>query len=69
MISNRPPPAILQIRDFIEHVELDPTRPDKGLVMQLRISLNIPDKVVHLGRCGTATMVSFSNEDDRSGLY
>jgi hypothetical protein len=36
--------AILHIRDFIDQVELDPTRPDKALALQLRISLNIPQK-------------------------
>jgi hypothetical protein len=36
--------AILHIRDFIDQVEPDPTRPDKALALQLRISLNIPQK-------------------------
>jgi hypothetical protein len=47
MTSNRPSPTILQIRDFINHVGQDPTHPGKGLVMQLHISLNIPDKAVY----------------------
>jgi hypothetical protein len=46
MPSNKSFPAILHIRDFIEHVEPDPTRPGKGLSMQLRVSLNISDKDV-----------------------
>ncbi|CAG8028745.1 unnamed protein product [Penicillium nalgiovense] len=33
MPSNLTFPAIIHIRDFIEHVEPDPTRPGKGLSM------------------------------------
>jgi hypothetical protein len=36
--------AILHIRDFINQVEPDPMRPNKALALQLRISLNIPQK-------------------------
>jgi hypothetical protein len=42
MALNKNSPAILHIRDFIEHVEPDPTRPGKALAMQLQSSLNIP---------------------------
>jgi hypothetical protein len=44
MPSNGSLPAILHVRDFVEHVEPDPTRPGKALSMQLRVSLNIPFK-------------------------
>jgi hypothetical protein len=44
MPSNSTYPAVIHIRDFVEHIEPDPTRPGKGQSMQLRISLNIPLK-------------------------
>lgn len=44
MASSKSFPAILHVRDFVEHVEPDPTRPGKALSMQLRVALNIPFK-------------------------
>jgi hypothetical protein len=44
MPPNRTCPATIHIRDFIDGVEPDPTRPGKSLALQLRLSLNIPDK-------------------------
>lgn len=44
MPSNKTCPVILHIRDFVDEVEQDPTRPGKGLSLQLRLSLNIPEK-------------------------
>lgn len=65
-------PAILHIRDFIVHVEPDPTRPGKGLSMQLRISLNIPDKDVKsddVEQDDIPTVIRFFNEGNRPDLY
>lgn len=47
MPSNKYFPAILQVLDFIGNVEPDPTRPGKGLSIQLRVSLNIPSQDIH----------------------
>jgi hypothetical protein len=72
MPSNKSFPAILHIRDFIEHVEPDPTRPGKGLSMQLRVSLNIPDKDVQsddVEQDDIPTLIRFFNEGNRPGLY
>ncbi|KAJ5612016.1 hypothetical protein N7510_005210 [Penicillium lagena] len=72
MPSNKSFPAILHIRDFIEHVEPDPTRPAKGLSMQLRVSLNIPDKDVQsddVEQHDIPTLIRFFNEGNRPGLY
>lgn len=44
MASNSTCLAIIYIRDFVEHVEPNTTRPGKGFLMQLCISLNIPLK-------------------------
>jgi hypothetical protein len=37
-------PAYLHLRDFIEEVGPDPTRPNKGQALQLLVSLHIPEK-------------------------
>jgi hypothetical protein len=65
-------PAILHIRDFIDHVEQDPTRPGKGLSMQLRVSLNIPDKDIQsddVEQDAIPTLIRFFNEGNRPDLY
>jgi hypothetical protein len=72
MPSNISFPAILHIRDFIDHVEPDPTRPGKGLSMQLRVSLNIPEKDVQsedVEQKDIPTLIRFFNEGNRPGLY
>ena len=46
MPLNKSFPAILHMRDFIEYVEPDPTRPGKGLSIQLRVSLNIQSESI-----------------------
>jgi hypothetical protein len=72
MPSNTTWPAIIHIRDFIDHVEPDPTRPGKGLSMQLRISLNIPCKGIQsddVEQNGIPTLVRFFNEGNQSDLY
>ena len=72
MPSNQSSLAILHIRDFIEHVEPDPTRPGKGLFMQLRVSLNIPDKDVQsddVEQDDIPTLIRFFNEENRPALY
>ena len=72
MPSNTSFPAILHIRDFIENVEPDPTRPGKGLSKQLRVSLNIPDKDVKsddVEQDDIPTLVRFFNEGNRPDLY
>ncbi|KAJ5144283.1 hypothetical protein N7526_001791 [Penicillium atrosanguineum] len=72
MPSNKSFPAILHIRDFIEHVEPDPTRPGKGLSMQLRVSLNIPDKDIQsddVEHDDIPTLVRFFNEGNQPELY
>jgi hypothetical protein len=65
-------PAILHIRDFIEQVEQDPARPGKGLALQLRISLNIPDKDAQsddVEQQDIPTMVRFFSDLGRSDIY
>jgi hypothetical protein len=42
MASTKTSPTILHMRDFVEHVGPDPTRPGKSLAMQLQSPLNIP---------------------------
>jgi hypothetical protein len=72
MTSNSTCPAIIHIRDFVEHVEPDPTRPGKGLSMQLRISLNIPLKDIqsdNVEQNEIPTLLRFFNEGNQSGLY
>ncbi|KAJ5111788.1 hypothetical protein NUU61_001418 [Penicillium alfredii] len=72
MPSNTTYPAILHIRDFIDHVEPDPTRPGKGLSMQLRISLNIPWKDIQsddVEQDEIPTLVRFFNDSNQSDLY
>jgi hypothetical protein len=44
MPSTRTDPVDLHIHDFINHVDPDPTRPGKGLSMQLHVPLTYPTK-------------------------
>jgi hypothetical protein len=72
MPSNKSFPAILHVRDFIEHVEPDPTRPGKALSMQLRISLNIPFKDIESDDVESneiPTLIRFFNESNQSDIY
>lgn len=72
MPSNKSFPAILHIRNFIERVEPDPTRPNKGISMQLRVSLNIPSKDVQsddVEKDEILTLIRFFNKGNRSDLY
>ena len=65
-------PAIIHIRDFINHVEPDPTRPGKGLALQLHVSLNLPDKDAQsddVEQKEVPTLVRFFTEASRSDLY
>ncbi|CAG8102758.1 unnamed protein product [Penicillium nalgiovense] len=47
MPANKSFSDFLHVRDFIENVEPDPTRPGKGLSIQMRISLNISSQDIH----------------------
>lgn len=70
--SNTTCPAILHIRDFIDRVEPDPTRPGKGLSIQLRISLNIPQKDIQsddVEQAEIPTLVRFFNKGNQSDRY
>jgi hypothetical protein len=73
MASNRTLPAVLHIRDFIEDVAPDPTRPDKRLAMQLKSPLNIPIQLsmqsddVEVQEI--PTMICFFCETGHSHLY
>ncbi|GFF87297.1 hypothetical protein IFM53868_05101 [Aspergillus udagawae] len=72
MPPSRTCPAVLHIRDFIDQVEPDPTRPDKALALQLRISLNIPQKDAlsdDVEQRDILTIVRFFCEPNRSHLY
>jgi hypothetical protein len=72
MPSNKSFPAILHIRDFVENVEPDPTRPGKGLSIQLRVSLNIPSKDIQsedVEQNEIPTLIRFFNEGNRPDLY
>lgn len=65
-------PAVLYIRDFVEQCEPDPTRPGKGLALQLHISLNIPEKDVlsdDVDISEIPTIVRFFSESCHSNLY
>lgn len=55
----------------LRHLEPDPTRPGKGLSMQLRISLNIPLKDIQsddVARDEMLTLLRFFNEGNQSDL-
>lgn len=72
MPLNKSFPAILHVRDFIEQVEPDPTRPGKGLALQLRISLNIPakdDQSDDVEQQDILTLVRFFSDPGRSDIY
>jgi hypothetical protein len=72
MTANSTCPAIIHIRDFVKHVEPDPTRPGEGLSMQLRISLNIPLKDIQsddVEHDEIPTLLRFFNEGNQSALY
>lgn len=72
MPSNPTCPAIIHVRDFVEHVEPDPTRPGKGLSMQLRMSLSIPFKDIQsedVEQEEIPTLVRFFNEGNQSDHY
>lgn len=72
MPSNKSFPTVLHIRDFIEQVEQDPTRPGKGLALQLRISLNIPEKDTQsddVEQQDIPTMIRFFSDHGRSDIY
>jgi hypothetical protein len=72
MPQNQSFPAILHVRDFIEYVEPDPTRPGKGLSMQLRVSLNIPFKDIQsdgVEQNEIPALIRFFNEGNQTDLY
>lgn len=72
MSSNKPSSAILHVRDFVEHVEPDPTRLGKALSMQLRVSLNIPFKDIESDEVESSeipTLIRFFNEGNRFDIY
>jgi hypothetical protein len=72
MPSNKSFPAILHIRHFIENVEPDPTRPGKGISIQLRVSLNIPSKDIQsddVEQNEISTLIRFFNKGNRPNLY
>lgn len=72
MPSNQTCPAILHVRDFVEHVERDPTRPGRGLALQLRLSLNIPQKNETSGdvqQQDTPVLIRFFCDQSRFALY
>ncbi len=65
-------PAHLHIRDFIDSAEPDPTRPGKGLALQLRVSLNIPETDMHsddVEQNDIPTIVRFFCEPNRINRY
>lgn len=69
MPSNLTCPAIIHVRDFVDQVESDPTRPGKGLSMKLCISLNTPFKEIQPGdveQDEIPTLVRFFNEGSQS---
>lgn len=72
MPSNKSFSAILHVLDFVENVEPDPTRPGKGLSIQLRVSLNIPSQDIHsddVEQHEIPTLIGFFNEGNRPDLY
>ncbi|CAI7627757.1 unnamed protein product [Penicillium pancosmium] len=72
MRSNTTHPAIIHIRDFVEHVEPDPTRPGKGLSMQLRVLLNIPQRDIQsddVEQDEIPTLIRFFNDSNQPDLY
>jgi hypothetical protein len=72
MPLNRSFPAVLHIRDFIEQVEQDPTRPGKGLALQLRTSLNIPEKDAQsddIEQQDIPTLIRFFSDPGQADIY
>lgn len=73
MASTKPSPAILYMRDFVDHAGPDPTRPGKDLAIQLKSPLNIPIQLdaqsddVH--RRQITTVIHFFCETGHSHLY
>lgn len=56
----------------MEHVEQDPTRQGKGLSMQLRVSLNIPQKDMQsddVEQDEITTLITVFNKGNQSDLY
>jgi hypothetical protein len=72
MPSNTTNPAVLHIRDFINHAEPDPTRPGNNLAMQLEVSLNVSYKDIcsdDVGQDEILTLIRFFDERNQPGLY
>ena len=72
MPSNKSFPAIIHVRDFIDSVEPDPTRPGRALSMQLGVSLNIPFKDIESDDVESneiPTLIRFFNEGNQSDIY
>jgi hypothetical protein len=72
MPLNKSFPAILYLRVFIEHVELDLIRPGKGLALQLRVLLNIPEKDAQsddIEQQDIPTLVRFFSDLGQSDIY
>ncbi|GFG21446.1 hypothetical protein IFM5058_11047 [Aspergillus udagawae] len=72
MPPNRTCPATIHIRDFIDCVEPDPTRPSKNLALQLRLSLNIPDKDEQsddVTQGDIPTLIRFFSQTTRNEIY
>jgi hypothetical protein len=65
-------PAIIHVRNFVEHIEPDPARPGKGLSLQLRVSLNIPRKEIQsddVEQDEIPTLIRFFNDSNQPDLY
>jgi hypothetical protein len=72
MPSNTTNPAVLHIRDFIDHAEPDPTRPGNSLAIQLRVSLNVPCNDIcsdDVEQDDIPTLIRFFNERTQPDLY
>ena len=72
MTSNSTCPAIIYIREFVEHIKPDPTCPGKGLLIKLRISLNIPLKDIQsddIEQNKILILLRFFNKGNQSNLY
>jgi hypothetical protein len=72
MPSNTTYPAVLHIRDFIDHAEPDPTRPGNNLAIQLQVSLNVPYKDIcsdDVEQDDILTLIRFFNERNQPDLY
>jgi hypothetical protein len=73
-MPNADSPAIIHLRDFIEEISNDPSRPDQGPALQIQITLNIPsvqpeEQSDDVDCSPIQTLIRFFTPAGRSHLY